>query len=152
MIPLWQGSVHITRKNVLASRCLRLSLGDEKVPSHTPTSPLRLFWWSGGAKVLLVYASLLQMYCCDQACVFGTFHTLFIWKIKALPFALSHIIWGSLLISSQIPFLSISPKIFRLTKGLLSGNYKIWLSPASLRIFYSAQQAVLQISIFHILQ
>lgn len=44
MIPLWQGSVHITRKNVLASRCLRLSLGDEKVPSHTPTSPLRLFW------------------------------------------------------------------------------------------------------------
>lgn len=87
MIPLWQGSVHITRKNVLASRCLRLSLSDEKVPPHTPTSPLRLFWWSGSAKVLLVYASLLQMYCCDQACVFGTFHTLFEkLKLFHLPF------------------------------------------------------------------
>lgn len=77
------------------------------------------------------HASLLQTHCYRQTWSFSTFHTIFKWKFKVLPFipfTFSHITLGSFPLSSHIPFLAAPPKIFSVAIGLLPGNHKIWLS------------------------
>lgn len=76
---------------------------------------------------IAVHASLMQIHCYDQACVFSTFHTTYIRTMKAFPYAFSHIILGSFLVSSHIAFLAAFSKIFSLPIGLLPGNHKICL-------------------------
>ena len=95
---------------------------------------------------IALHASPLQTHHYHQNWSFSTFHSIFKWDFKALPFVsptFSHITLRSFLIFSQIPFLDASPKRFSLAVRLLPGNHKIWLSvllPALGSLTQSSQQ------------
>lgn len=149
----------MTRNITVTGRCFRQpqwlegTLNAAISPSKSAVKTALRIWRCNS---IAVHVSRLQTTRYHQTWSFSTFHTIFKWKFKALPFissTFSHITLGSFLISSQIPLLAAPPKTFSLAIGLLPGNHKISLSvllPAQGSLTQHSQQ--FQISIFYILQ